>query len=319
MLQQTRVETVERYYTRFLKRFPTVELLAAADLDEVLKQWEGLGYYRRAEYLHTAARDIVTRWGGVLPSETAELSALPGFGPYMVGAVRTIGFQLPGTPLDGNLERVLSRLDRIESRLTSAAGRRRYEAFLLELLPGERIGDFVQALMDLGAGVCIHLPRCGECPLQELCQAHLQGMTEKFPPTRVTLPPREIRRTVLFAVRDGAVLLARRPAGGLLGGLWEFPGVEEIDKSRAQELLRNNYGIDVNLGRRYMRYRHVFSHVVWDNEVRRGEVLSIAETMLVRWVSLVELDSLAIPAAFRPLRDKLPGRPNRRKTRESVL
>jgi len=220
MLQQTRVDTAQPYFERFTTRFPTVNDLAHANLDEVLQLWSGLGYYSRARNMHRAAQAVVQL--GTFPNTVDGLRALPGVGPYMAGAIGSIAFGLPVPAVDGNLERVLARVE------ASPGGRKQMTTVAQHLLGGAstRAGDFNQALMDVGATVCTpRSPSCDDCPLQSLCAAHEQGTPTAFPVVqkRKKAP---IRHAVAGVQRrlDGAVLLGCRPAEGLFGGLLELPG-----------------------------------------------------------------------------------------------
>lgn len=234
MLQQVRVETVTRYYDPFVERWPTVEALAAAPLEEVLRAWSGLGRYARAHNLHASARSVVERHGGRLPDDEAALRALPGIGPYTAAAILAIGFDRAGAaaPVDGNIERVVARLFALGWQPGAPAARRRVELRRLAatLAPETRPGDHAQALMDLGATVCIPngRPRCGLCPVEDACAARASGVAETL-----ALGPKRSPRPKRFAVAfwvsrptDGAVLLRRRPAKGLLGGTLEPPSTE---------------------------------------------------------------------------------------------
>jgi A/G-specific adenine glycosylase len=223
MLQQTRVQTVIPYYRRWMERFPDVEALAAADEDDVLSLWEGLGYYSRARNLQKAARVVRERHGGSLPDSADALRGLPGFGAYTAGAVASIAFNAPAPAVDGNVRRVLSRL----FDLAAPTGAE-LQARAAELVDPTRPGDFNQALMDLGATVCMPIePRCSACPLETLCQARVRGTVHLRPGAR----PRKVIPQRSFAVavildREDRVLLVRRPRVGLLGGMWAFPEVE---------------------------------------------------------------------------------------------
>jgi len=225
MLQQTQVETVVPYYRRSLARFPTLRSLAEADLDEVLKVWEGLGYYARARNLHRAAREVMEHHGGQLPAEREALLALPGIGPYTVGAILSLAFGQDAAVLDGNVRRVLSRLFTVDSSPRSAVTRRRLWNLAEALLPSGQAGPFNQALMDLGATVCTpRQPRCGDCPLNEKCQAYWSGDPERYPARvqRRPLPHYDIAAGVIW--RGDQLLISKQHADDLLGGLWEFPG-----------------------------------------------------------------------------------------------
>ncbi|MFY0565283.1 A/G-specific adenine glycosylase [Archangium lansingense] len=230
MLQQTQVSTVIPYWERFLQRFPTVEALAAAPLEDVLAGWRGLGYYSRARNLHSAAQEVVARFGGRLPSTAAELLTLPGFGRYTAGAVASIAFGEPAPLVDGNVARVLSRIFEVEG----APGDRAREARLWELatglVHGERPGDFNQALMEHGATVCRpENPLCLLCPVREECLAYRHGRVEELPPAKVRAAPKRMTLAVAVWSHEGRLLLARRAEKGLFGGLWELPAAEVED------------------------------------------------------------------------------------------
>ena len=222
MLQQTRVETVKRYYGRWLERFPDSATLAAADEESVLKMWEGLGYYRRARNLHATARAVRERPDRTLPTSAAELRGLPGLGEYTAGAVASIAFGEPVPAVDGNVRRVLARLfDEEDPRPAwlrdRAAG----------LVDPARPGDFNQALMELGAPVCTpRAPSCERCPVAAHCRARKRGTVPERPGKKRRAAPREVDLVVAVCERDGVLLMQKRPAGGLLGGLWAFPARE---------------------------------------------------------------------------------------------
>lgn len=221
MLQQTRAETVVPYYRRWLRRFPDLDSLAQAGEHEVLKAWEGLGYYRRARYLHRAARVVRERYGGQLPARPDELKALPGIGEYTAGAVASIAFGIPVPAVDGNTRRVLCRM--LDQGDPSPSTLRR---LAVSFVPYDRPGDFNQALMELGATICTpRNPDCEDCPVSDQCLAYERGTQEERPKRRKkkALPHFDIGTAVLVRA-DGKVLLSRRPAHGLLAGLWEFPG-----------------------------------------------------------------------------------------------
>jgi A/G-specific adenine glycosylase len=223
MLQQTTVGTVGPYFDRFVTRWPDISALAAASLDEVLHLWQGLGYYARARNLQACARTIIERHGGIFPEEAELLRALPGIGDYTAAAIAAIAFDRRAAAIDGNVERVVARLYAVHEALPAAKTRIRKLA--AALIPDRRAGDFAQALMDLGATICIpRRPRCILCPWRSCCAAAASGLAEDLP-ARVEKPERPLRHGVAFWLTrpDGAVLLRRRPEKGLLGGMTEIP------------------------------------------------------------------------------------------------
>ncbi len=227
MLQQTTVATVVPYFEAFLKRWPDLETLAAAELDEVLHAWQGLGYYARARNLHRCARELVAFHGGRFPETEAELRRLPGIGSYTAAAIVAIAFDRRAVVVDGNVERVMARLFRVEEPLPGA--RARFRRLAAALTPAERPGDYAQAVMELGATVCVpRTPRCDRCPWATSCAG--REIAERLP-LRAPRRTRPTRRGMAFwLVRpDGAVLLRRRPQRGLLGGMTEFPSTEWRD------------------------------------------------------------------------------------------
>jgi len=230
MLQQTTVVTVAPYFDRFVARWPNVSSLAAAMLDEVLHQWQGLGYYARARNMHACAREVVERHGGRFPDDVAGLRALPGIGEYTAAAIAAIAFDRQEAAVDGNVERVVARLFAVRELMPAAKPRLR--ALARELVPAARAGDFAQAMMDLGATICTpRKPRCVLCPWRTECAARAGGFAEDLP-TRAEKPERPLRRGVVFWLTrpDGAVLLRRREERGLLGGLIEVPSTPWREK-----------------------------------------------------------------------------------------
>ncbi len=224
MLQQTRVETVRGYYTRWMARLPTVRALAEAPLDEVLSLWSGLGYYARARNLKAAAELLTVRDGGAVPRDPAALLALPGVGAYTAGAIASIAYGLPEPILDGNVARVLSRLFAIDAPAAAASTKAQLWALARELVPEDAPSEFNQAMMELGATVCTpRSPRCLTCPVAASCRARAAGIQEELPRKRVRKEPRTVEAIALVARCKGRVLLGRRPARGLWGGLWEPP------------------------------------------------------------------------------------------------
>ena len=265
MLQQTTVKTVAPYYARFLQRWPDVKALAASALADVLKAWAGLGYYARARNLHACARTVVERHGGCFPDEVAALAALPGIGPYTAAAIAAIAFGKRATPVDGNIERVVARLFAVGAPLPGAKPeiRRRAES----LTPDERPGDFVQALMDLGAMICTPVrPSCALCPWNDACAAHRLGSPESFP-RKAPKAEGRLRRGAAFWIEraDGAVLVRTRPLTGLLAGMAEVPTSEwthDFDPAAARRAAPRLTNGKAKLAWRKLpgKVTHVFTH-----------------------------------------------------------
>ena len=223
MLQQTTVKTVIPYFEKFIQIWPNIEALAASDREDVRRAWAGLGYYSRAKNLHLCAQYVAANLNGAFPIFAEELEKLPGIGPYTAAAIAAIAFGQTTTPVDGNIERVITRLYAVEEPLPPA--KKQLRLLARDLTPQNRPGDYAQALMDLGATICTpKRPSCLLCPIQSYCQAHKQGMAGVLP-YRVAKPPKPTRRGVAFFVlrEDGKILLRQRPEGGLLGGMHEVP------------------------------------------------------------------------------------------------
>ncbi|MEO7331871.1 MAG: A/G-specific adenine glycosylase [Minicystis sp.] len=261
MLQQTRVETVIPYFERFLARFPEVSALAAADLDEVLSLWSGLGYYRRARGLHAAAKAVVERHNGVFPGEMSDLRALPGVGAYTAGAIGSLAFGKRVPLVDGNVARVFARLDGIDAPIAGTAAVKLLWERAGHLVPADRPGRFNEALMELGATTCTPRdPRCGSCPLESICVARATGRVGELPVVEVKRKVPVVAMVAAVLVRNGEVLLLRRAEGGLFGGLWEPPMVEAASLAEARDLLQN-VGIATTVTLTEVgRLKHVLTH-----------------------------------------------------------
>lgn len=258
MLQQTRVDTVIPYFERFMARFPTPEALATAPLDELLSLWSGLGYYSRARNLYRAAGVLAER--GAFPSDAAGLRALPGVGAYTAGAIASIALGQDEVAVDGNIERVMSRLHRYSGPREGITPLARGH------LPSGRAGDYNQALMDLGATVCTpRSPRCGDCPISTRCAAFAVGDPERYPAKAEKRPVPEVSGAAAVLLREGQVLLARRPERGLFGGLYELPGVDPVSEGQdpataLKVALEERLGLEVQLSGGLGTVRHVFTH-----------------------------------------------------------
>ena len=316
MLQQTQIGTVIPYFERWLARFPTVGALAAASSDEVLKQWEGLGYYSRARNLHAAARVIVSEHGGQLPGTVKELIRLPGIGRYTAGAIASIAFGLPAPVLDGNIIRVLTRFYDIDQDVSRSETRNRLWLLAGEIVPADRPGEFNQALMELGQRICLpHRPICGACPLNATCLARQRG-TQLERPVR---PPRKrtLHHDVVAAViwRDGnpsaagQFLITQRLPDGLLGSLWEFPGGKVEPGETLQDALlreiREELALEVSLSLSLTQVDHAFTHFritvhAFHAAIVRGSMrhLGVADHA---WVTLGEVERYAFAVTNRKI------------------
>jgi A/G-specific adenine glycosylase len=304
MLQQTRVETVIRYYEKFLARFPTVDALAATSLEDVLGLWAGLGYYARARNLHACARTVVAQHRSDFPSSEDELRKLPGIGAYTAAAIAAIAFSRKAAPVDGNIERVVARLYAIESPLPAAKAKLR--CLVEALVPDERAGDFAQAMMDLGATICTpRRPACRRCPWQTACRGQESGMPENFP-FRIAKAEGKLRRGVAYVVRraDDAILLRSRPANGLLGGMTEVPTTEWTSSFDFADALRLAPGVVSLPVRRWRRrtgaVRHVFTHFPLELAVLFADVPSTTPAPQgMRFVSLNRFNDEPLPTLMR--------------------
>ncbi|GGO08882.1 A/G-specific adenine glycosylase [Saccharibacillus kuerlensis] len=281
MLQQTRVDTVIPYFNRFIERFPTIRDLAEAPQEDVVKMWEGLGYYSRARNLQAAAQQIVELHDGKMPSEREHVFALKGVGPYTAGAILSIAFNRPEPAVDGNVMRVLSRYFLIEDDIAKPKTRVAMEKMIPELIPEGRASDFNQALMELGALICTpKSPHCLICPVMEHCRGRIEGMERDLPiKTKAKKPRPEQRLGVLLegsGEHEGRVLVRRRPKTGLLAGMWELPhiaagsGAEAgdlgLDVAQLEELLEDR-GLAWSPMSPYLTAEHTFSHIHWTMRV----------------------------------------------------
>ena len=301
MLQQTRVETVIGYYARFLQRFPTVAELAAAPEDDVLKMWEGLGYYSRARNLHKGAKQVVTEYGGVIPSSVEELRKISGIGPYTAGAIASIAFDQPVPAVDGNVIRVVSRLRGIRENVGVPSVRRALEGEASALVPADRPGDFNQAVMDLGATICTPgTPSCEKCPLQAECDAYAAGDAEDLPVLPRKNPPKVLDYTICLIFSGDRVLMRQRTEA-MLRGLWVFPMIEGKTTLRqlpsaVRKLTKLAVSGVVSAG----EAKHVFTHQVWQMQLYTMSVPEDAQAPAgYRFVPVEEMGDLAIPTAVK--------------------
>lgn len=326
MLQQTRVETVIPYYERWFVQFPTLRDLAEAPQDQVLKAWEGLGYYSRARNLQKAVQAVVERFGGEVPDDEESVRSLPGVGPYTAGAILSIAFNRSVPAVDGNVMRVLSRLFRIGDDIMKPKTREGMERLIRTMIPMGQASAFNQALMELGALVCTPTsPKCLACPVAEFCQAFQAGEQAAYPVRTKAKPPKEIDLVAVVIEQEGRFLVQRRPAEGLLGGLWVFPMVElakgESHPQAVHRGIKEQYGLDVAVDAHLTDVRHVFSHLVWNLKAYLVTLdtgvpgTTLHETALSyapgtpasqpslppdhRWLTLDELTQFAFPVAHQ--------------------
>jgi len=341
MLQQTRVETVINYYEQFLRRYPTIRRLADADHEEVLKHWEGLGYYRRILHLHRAAR-MVCDDGGFIPDNAVALRTLPGIGEYTAAAIASIAFHRPEAAVDGNVARVLSRLFGVTEDVRSPVGKSRIGELARSLLPSRRFGDFNQAWMDLGSMVCTpKAPRCDACPLRAHCLAAESDNAEFYPVREAarSRKPKVVTLVVAVFVHEGKMLVRRRPRGGLWSGLWEFPNLElpavarlasqrrqraphqsldrqgadrsafsEIERRYVLRLVRDMRILVSKRPKRVAEVRHQLTHrslcfQVYVIEVKPANGKMTADT---RWVSERSFQKLPVSTAHRRVFSSVP-------------
>lgn len=307
MLQQTRVSTVIPYFQNFVQKFPTVEALAAADLQAVLKSWEGLGYYARARNLHQAAQKLANGRGGEIPGAYAEFRKLPGVGDYIAAAVLSIAFGEPRAAIDGNVKRVLARLFLIDAPVNDSASGKIFREAGDRLLDREHPGDFNQAMMELGAIICRpQNPFCRQCPVRKFCGAFARNRQEVFPFRKPREATPEYHIAVGVVRRDGRVLITRRAEKGLLGGLWEFPGgkVRKGRETAEQACLREikeEVNLEVKVGARLARVKHAYTHFKIVMEVFLCDYLS-GEVVLngsldFRWITVEEIGEYPFPGA----------------------
>jgi A/G-specific adenine glycosylase len=320
MLQQTQVATVLPYYDRFVTRFPDVATLAAAPLDDVLKLWEGLGYYARARNLHAAARAVVEQFAGQVPRDSGTLRSLPGVGEYIAAAVASIAFGEPIAVVDGNVKRVIARLYAIDASIDRPEGAREVRRHADALLLRDHPGDFNQAMMEFGATVCRPVaPLCNDCPVSGACAGLATGSPEAFPrrDARRAVPTQRI--AVGVVMHEGRVLITRRAETGMLGGLWEFPGGKiaegESPEDACRREIKEEVDLEVDVRERVAQVTHAYTHLkvkidVFECHYTGGAVQLDGPTDF-RWILLEETAQYAFPRAnhkfLKTLRERAGG------------
>jgi A/G-specific adenine glycosylase len=294
MLQQTTVAAVQKYFSAFMARWPRVADLAAAPVEEIMKEWAGLGYYARARNLHACAKAIMRQHGGRFPENEKELLALPGIGPYTAAAIAAIGFDQPAVVIDGNVERVVARLAAIETPLPQAKPAIR--AFAGKLTPDFRPGDFAQAMMDLGATICTpQRPTCALCPLREYCRAFALGAQERLP-MKAVKSERPLRVGNIFVLRAGDKALVRtRAPRGLLGGMTEFPGSDWVsaDATQVREIA---FPIEARWQRLPGRVEHVFTHFALHLTIYAADARDAIAPAGMRFIKISDLRREGLPS-----------------------
>ena len=314
MLQQTQVKKVVAYYERFIARFPDVQHLAAAPLQDVLKVWEGLGYYARARNLHKAAQVIVNALDGDVPRDYATFRKLPGVGDYSAAAVQSIAFNEPYAAVDGNIKRVVARLFLMDAPINDAKSAKRFQQRADALLDASAPGLFNQAMMELGATVCRpQSPTCLVCPVNAFCEAFRTARQDEFPKRRETKPVPEHHIAVGVIYRGDEVLITQRQLDGLLGGLWEFPGGRIVEGETAEagcvRCIAEVVSLSVNNIKYLTRVRHAFTHFkivvdVFTCNYQSGEVV-LNGPRDAKWIEVGTLDDYPLPRATHKFLDKL--------------
>ncbi len=309
MLQQTRVDTVIPYYKRFVEKFPTLQDLAVADEEILLKQWEGLGYYSRARNLQAGVREVAEKYGGKVPDSRKDISSLKGVGPYTAGAVLSIAYGLPEHAVDGNVMRVLSRILLIDEDIAKPRTRKVFEEAVTELISHEDPSAFNQGLMELGALICTPTsPKCLLCPVRDHCQAFHEGRQNELP-VKTKAKAGKAVNYAMVAVRHGeSLLMEKRSSKGLLANMWQFPMMElpeSIDAAEVEELLSEQFKGTVTKAEKITSFKHVFSHLTWnvDGFIAEGVNLKIPENM--KWVNAAEMELLPISGPVQKMKTAL--------------
>jgi A/G-specific adenine glycosylase len=314
MLQQTQVNTVLPYYQKFLKKFPTVKRLAQADLQDVLKIWEGMGYYARARNLHRAAGIVYKKYNGILPANWKELRKLPGVGDYIAAAVLSIAYKQPYPVVDGNVKRVLARLHCIDTPVNHSTSAKTFLKTAEVLKDSRRPGIYNQALMELGALICRPKnPLCDTCPLQRLCRAYKAGAVAAYPKKMAKRRTPQYHIAVGVVMKNGRVLITQRKADGLLGGLWEFPGGKikkgENGKTACVREIKEEVNLTIKVLDHLTRVKHAYTHfkIVMDVFCCKYEAgrVKLDGPVDHRWIKLSAIDRYPLPKANHKFLPKL--------------
>lgn len=311
MLQQTQVATVIPYFEKFVRRFPDVQSLARAPLEQVLREWEGLGYYRRARMLHQAAQQIVSDGRGEIPQDIDELRSLPGIGRYSAGAILSIALNQRHPILEGNSRRVLARLFAVSENVHGGSGERKLWELAEQLVPSKRAGDFNQALMELGSQVCTSLtPDCRSCPVQKFCQAARTGTQERYPQRNKRPATTRLREVAVILMRRGSVLLRQCREGERWAGLWDFPRYprpsRDLSKSLEQNLLRD-FGLETSLQSAPYQATHTVTRFRIELTTFKADIVSgrLHRASGARWVNVREIGELPLNVTARKIARQL--------------
>ena len=300
MLQQTRVEAVKPYFVRFLEALPTIEALANAPEELLLKLWEGLGYYSRVRNLQKAAQVVLSEYGGALPSDPALLEKLPGIGSYTAGAIASIAFGVPAPAVDGNVLRVVSRVTASREDIASPQYKKKTEQAIREIIPQDRAGDFNQSLMELGAMVCLGNgePKCLLCPLEKVCLGRQQGIAGELPVKAPKKPRKREEKTLLLLRCGECFALRQRPKKGLLAGMWELPSLEgSCSREEVEDWLKEQ-GVQVRSLEALPESKHIFTHVEWHMRAFGAELAEPLPGFF--WADPQALaEQCALPSAFK--------------------
>ncbi|CQR47210.1 putative A/G-specific adenine glycosylase YfhQ [Paraliobacillus sp. PM-2] len=310
MLQQTKVDTVIPYFNHFIEKFPSVEALANADEQEVLKAWEGLGYYSRARNLQQAVREVSTTYNGIIPNDPKRLSELKGVGPYTTGAILSIAYDIPQPAVDGNVMRVLSRILMIDDDIAKARTRRIFEEAVRDLISDKDPSGFNQGLMELGALVCTpKSPSCLLCPVQTHCQAFHNGVEQAYPVKSKAKKQKKLSYyTCVLQDEKGRFFIEQRPNEGLLANMWQFPMVlkQDVDEEHLATWVEQKYHLTIHKQETLPKIKHVFSHVIWELDVRFFRVENAKGSINDQlFLSLDALTTYPFPVPFQKLMDYL--------------
>ena len=304
MLQQTRVEAVKPYYERFIAQLPNPKALAECEEDTLLKLWEGLGYYNRVRNMQKAAQVMVSSYDGKMPVHYEEIIALPGIGPYTAGAISSIAFSIPKAAVDGNVLRIISRIAEDDFDLLSDKTKKRVQQYLETYIPDKKAGDFNQALMELGATVCVAdgKPLCERCPWQQMCFANLHQTFEQYPKKKKQKARRMEEKTVLLIADGNRIAITKRPSKGLLAGMYEFPNIKGYpEREEVLEYVRQ-LSLDPIYIEKLPDARHIFSHIEWLMKGYYIKVGDMSDMKLAGDVILIENTQIQkkypLPAAF---------------------